>query len=88
MLSAISDAANWKPLTNFHTTVKPLALMDYLCRLVSAPGHIGTLLDPFAGSGSTLLAGSRWFERVIGIEREERYCEIAARRLAQEVLFT
>lgn len=72
---------------NTHPTVKPLDLMSYLCKLISQPRHAGTLLDPFAGSGSTLLAASRWFERVIGIEREEKYCEIAANRLRQGVLF-
>ncbi len=72
--------------SNNHSTVKPLDLMSYLCKLVSMPGYKGTLLDPFAGSGSTLLAGTRWFERVIGIERSEKYCKIAAERLRQEVL--
>jgi site-specific DNA-methyltransferase (adenine-specific) len=71
---------------NNHPTVKPLDLMAYLCKLVSMPGYKGTLLDPFAGSGSTLMAGTRWFEKVIGIERSEKYCEIAVRRLAQGVL--
>ncbi len=70
-----------------HPTLKPLDLMSYLCRLVSAPNHTGLLLDPFAGSGSTLLAASRWFERAVGIEQNEKYCEIAANRLRQEVLF-
>jgi len=73
---------------NTHPTVKPLALMEYLCRLVSRPGHKGVLLDPFAGSGSTLLCASKWFERVIGIEQDEQYATIAASRLRQETLFT
>jgi len=72
---------------NTHPTVKPLDLMTYLCRLVSMPGHAGTLLDPFCGSGSTLLAATRWFERVIGIDSDEEACAIAANRLRQEVLF-
>jgi site-specific DNA-methyltransferase (adenine-specific) len=73
--------------SNNHPTVKPLDLMSYLCKLVSMPGYGGILLDPFAGSGSTLLAGSRWFGQVIGIEREERYCEIAANRCSKTLLF-
>ena len=41
---------------NFHPTVKPIALMEYLCRLITPPG--GTILDPFMGSGTTGIAGS------------------------------
>lgn len=70
---------------NNHPTVKPLDLMRYLCKLLAPPGR-GSLVDPFMGSGSTLLAGRRFFDRVVGIELNENYCEIAARRLSQEVL--
>ena len=67
---------------NSHPTVKPLALMQWLCRLVTPPG--GTVLDPFAGSGSTLIAADREQFHAIGIEREAEYVEIARRRVAGE----
>jgi site-specific DNA-methyltransferase (adenine-specific) len=67
-----------------HPTVKPLALIYYMARLSCRP--TGTILDPFMGSGTTLRAAKDLHRKAIGIEREERYCEIAARRMLQEVL--
>lgn len=59
---------------NHHPTVKPTDLMAWLVRLVTPPG--GTVLDPFAGSGSTLVAARREGFGFIGIEREADYVEI------------
>lgn len=64
---------------NTHPTVKPLKLMEYLCKLICPPG--GTVLDPFAGSGSTGVAAFRLGFKFIGIEMSEEYAEIAKRRL-------
>lgn len=66
---------------NKHPTVKPVALMAWLLKLVgSAPG--ARVLDPFAGSGTTLCAGLLHGIETIGIEREAAYVEIARRRMA------
>ena len=68
---------------NSHPTVKPTALMAYLCRLVTPPG--GTVLDPFTGSGSTGVAAMREGLRFIGIESQAAYLEIARQRIEREV---
>ena len=68
---------------HFHPTQKPVALMEWCLRRVN---HCTTVLDPFMGSGTTLVAAKNLGRKAIGIEIEERYCEIAARRMAQEVL--
>ena len=71
---------------NTHPTVKPLALMEYLCRLTATPTG-GMILDPFAGSGTTGVAARAEGRPCLLIEQEEKYCCIAAERLRQEVLF-
>lgn len=65
---------------NTHPTVKPTDLMAWLVRLVTPPG--GTVLDPFAGSGTTLVAAKREGFEFIGIERETEYVEIADSRVS------
>lgn len=65
---------------NNHPTVKPVALMAYLCRLITQPG--GVVLDPFMGSGSTGLAAIREGFNFIGIEMQGEYIQIAEARLA------
>lgn len=67
-----------------HPTQKPVDLMAYMIRTYTVPE--ATVLDCCAGSGSTLVAASREGRRSIGVEVDERYCEIAARRLIQDVL--
>jgi site-specific DNA-methyltransferase (adenine-specific) len=69
---------------NGHPCPKPLSWLRWLVGLTSVPGE--TIVDPFAGSGTTLRAAKDLGRRAIGIEIEERYCEIAAKRCAQEVL--
>ncbi len=67
---------------NNHPTVKPIALMQWLVRLVTPPG--GTVLDPFTGSGTTGIAALREGFSFIGIEREADYCAIARQRIRDD----
>lgn len=68
------------PMQNHHPTVKPIALMRYLCKLITPPN--GTVLDPFMGSGTTGCAAVQEGFNFIGIEREREYYEIAEKRIA------
>lgn len=68
-----------------HPCPKPIAFLEWVLATAHFAGE--SILDPFCGTGTTLVAAKNRGAVAIGIEIEERYCEIAAKRLAQEVLF-
>jgi site-specific DNA-methyltransferase (adenine-specific) len=74
----------WDKRENEHPTQKPVELLRYLILTYTNPGD--TVLDFTMGSGTTLRAAKDLGRRAIGIEINERYCDLAARRLSQEVL--
>jgi site-specific DNA-methyltransferase (adenine-specific) len=83
LISVVQEAHRAQP-GHGHPTEKPVPLLRHIIIASSDTGH--TVLDPFMGSGSSLRAARDLGRRAIGIEIEERYCEIAARRLSQTVL--
>ena len=80
--SVATGMRSYMPAGAHHPHAKP---EDIMARLIEMSEH-GTVLDPFMGSGTTLRAAKDLGRKSIGIELEEKYCEIAAKRLAQEVL--
>jgi site-specific DNA-methyltransferase (adenine-specific) len=84
---AVSDVLEWiREQETLHPNQKPLGPLRQL--LSAYAPERGIVLDPFMGSGSTLRAAKDLGLKAVGIEIEERYCRLAASRLAQEVLFT
>ena len=80
-------AAPWADVFQQHlgmssSIIKPVPMLRELCQVIPP----GVILDPFMGSGTTLRAAKDLGRKAIGIEIEERYCEIAAQQLGQEVL--
>jgi site-specific DNA-methyltransferase (adenine-specific) len=76
---ADGDGVNAPKSFNTHPTVKPIALMEYLIKMVTPKG--GIVLDPFAGSGSTLVAAKQNGYQYIGCELTEEYIPIIEARL-------
>ena len=74
------DGRERKPVQNHHPTVKPIALMRWLVRMVTPPG--GLVVDPFNGSGTTGIAAVLEGFRYLGIEQAAEYADIARRRIA------
>jgi len=73
-----------KPSSEWHPTEKPVELLSTIISCVTSQGD--TVLDPFAGSGSTLVAAKQMGRKSVGIEIDEQHCQNAVKRLSQEVL--
>ena len=78
-MNPYANGGSVEPRANFHPTVKPIKLMQYLVRLITPKG--GTVLDPFMGSGSTGIACKKESFKFIGIELDKEYYEIAKTRI-------
>jgi site-specific DNA-methyltransferase (adenine-specific) len=73
-----------REISDDHPSPKPPGLIEQLLKVVTDEGDL--IVDPFAGTGATLRAAANMNRRAIGIEIEERYCEVAVRRLEQGAL--
>ena len=82
VISSVVSCGGNLARTTGHPHTKPADVVRLLCESVGG----GMILDPFMGSGTTLRAAKDLGRKAIGIEIDERYCEIAARRMGQEVL--
>lgn len=77
--SAVIETPSQAYLTGEHPHAKPISLMEHLLTTTT-----GVIADPFAGSGSTLIAARNLGRKVIGVELEEKYCELIVKRLSQQ----
>lgn len=82
-MKGVEQKFTTQPAKNNHPTVKPIALMEYLVKLVSREG--ATVLDPFMGSGSTGIACVKNNRKFIGIELEKNYFQIAEKRIQNSI---
>ena len=79
--SSVKERTHNRTVENNHPTVKNLELMKYLIKLITPTG--GTVYDPFAGSGTTLIAAKDIGFNSVGVEMSEEYCEIIKNRISQ-----
>ena len=79
--SSVKERTHNRTIENDHPTVKNLELMKYLIKLITPTG--GTVFDPFAGSGTTLIAAKDIGFDSVGVEMSEEYCEIIKNRISQ-----
>jgi site-specific DNA-methyltransferase (adenine-specific) len=80
----VQETSNMRTRERGHPCARPLPGVQHVMLHTAPPA--GVVLDPFMGSGTTLVAAKNLGRRAIGCDIEERYCEIAAKRLSQEVL--